>query len=281
MPFLQGTMFRFSQMDPLADNFSQEMLRLCKADPMLALFLLRLANSGRGAKNQPVTTINDALRKVRPQRLFHLIDSASVTRIFSPSKPEYKGLWQHSIETAVFAEFSARKIEGFSVPPALAYNAGFIHDIGRFLFLEHTPQTLDDTEKVGWTTPMELPDLERMLLGLDHAELGYRAAEKWGLPNILQRMLRHHHHYGLWLDSNFPKLLRELVVIVQFADFVSVLVEKDPDWVDWKPAALREAIQHRCVHPSWEDVHLPVAEMADKLPALNRVCQERLALIGL
>jgi len=55
-----------------------------------------------------------------------------------------------------------------------AYLAGLLHDIGRFVLFDQSPEFIRAVDDLAWTTPTELIEAERQICGIDHAELGGR-----------------------------------------------------------------------------------------------------------
>jgi putative nucleotidyltransferase with HDIG domain len=76
---------------------------------------------------------------------------------------------------------------------SLAFTGGLLHDIGKIVldvFLKRRYHEVRSKVEAGST----FQDAERMVLGIEHAELGSHMAERWGFPESLVRMIGHHHH---------------------------------------------------------------------------------------
>jgi putative nucleotidyltransferase with HDIG domain len=99
-------------------------------------------------------------------------------------------LWEHSVATAVAARVIARKLNG---EDNLAFTAGLLHDIGKLvlgMFLEGSQQSV--FEKTG-PSGLSFLETEKLILGVDHAEIGGRLLTRWNFPDNLISAILHHH----------------------------------------------------------------------------------------
>ncbi len=98
----------------------------------------------------------------------------------------------HSLAAACCAEALAH----FVLPPEqrqAAYLAGLLHDIGKSALDETMPKSFERLVRQARDTGQELCDVEQAQLGLDHASLGKRLAEKWQLPEAITACIWLHH----------------------------------------------------------------------------------------
>ena len=98
----------------------------------------------------------------------------------------------HSLATACCAE----ELAAFVLPPEqrpAAYLAGLLHDIGKPALDEIMPKSFERLVQQARATGAELYEVEQEHLGLDHASLGKRLAEKWQLPASIVSCIWLHH----------------------------------------------------------------------------------------
>jgi len=71
--------------------------------------------------------------------------------------------------------------------------AGLLHDIGRLVLFKHVPElTAAALSEVG-RNGRPLLDVEREMLGFDHAVLGGMLLRKWRFPESLEQAVWRHH----------------------------------------------------------------------------------------
>jgi HD-like signal output (HDOD) protein len=171
------------------DSTAEELAAVIKLDAGLVARLLRLANSvyyrGQGVKN-----IDEAVVRIGIQGVRNMAFALSLVRQFRPLQFKYHQFWQHSLAVAQTVQTLEQRC---ATPIPEAYPAGLLHDIGMLVF--------DRTLGVGYAELLSkaraqsrpLHELEREVLGTDHAEVGGRLLEMWRVPEVLaESVLRHH-----------------------------------------------------------------------------------------
>ncbi|MDH3325557.1 MAG: HDOD domain-containing protein [Gammaproteobacteria bacterium] len=167
-------------------------------DPDLTARLLKLVNSSYYGFETPVDTVSRAIMMVGLRDLQSMIWASSAVETFnhlSPSDANMAGFWRHSIFCAVTARILAR--ECHILHPERLFVAGLLHDIGRLLIFHKLPeqaQLIIDKEKMSLNR--DVADIEREVLGFDHAEIGKALCESWGLPEGLSYSIGSHHTPG-------------------------------------------------------------------------------------
>lgn len=274
LPLLPSLVCDLMSLDTDSSDFFSIVAELAKKDPPLTAKVLKIVNSASSSPTQDISNLEQALIRVGVAKILSFITSVSVSRVFTPSTDQQKGLWQHSLETAKLAEFIAENTPSFNVDKDLAYTCGLLHDIGRFVLFEISAKAIDVIDSAGWDSPIELPDTETKILGFTHAEVGHLAAKKWRLPKIVTEVIRHHHRYDLWEYPDVPEDFKQLETIIQFADFISVWITKNPTWPDLSKAELRKEIKAACIHDAWPDISFPIDKIVEELPLLSVECNQ-------
>jgi len=281
LPLLPSVTWELSELSHDADNFYEKVTELAEQDPPLTAKILKFANSASSSPVSQIHNVHHALVRLGVLNTLDLITALAVEKAFKPSKAEHKGIWRHSIETAIFSRFLVDHMPGFHVSGSLAYTCGLLHDIGRFVLLQISFKIIDLVDMKGWSTPEELPDVERELFGFSHAEVGYIAAERWQLPKAVCNTLRFHHHYNLWNLEEASQSFLQLLTVIQFADFLSVLLIKNPDWSDWSKEELKVQISEYCIHSDWPGIQFPIDALIQELPELASKCERILSCAGI
>lgn len=228
MPLLPAVVARITNLPTDPTTLTREVERLARRDPPLAIRLLRMANVPRGAGAPPsIHTIPVAIARVGARRLAQTLTQLAVAQVFVPTTLGQKRLWLHAVQVGLLAKRIAELRPSSHAPPESAYLAGLLHDIGRFLMFQHSPQELGAVEETGWSSPLELIAAERRICGFNHAALGGAACQRWSLPEQIGGAVRLHHNPSFKAGTD-PAVIR-LVRCVQLADAVSCGLLTTPD----------------------------------------------------
>jgi len=129
-----------------------------------------------------------------------------------------KDLLLHSQAVALCAESLARLAEA-GVVPSLAYTAGLLHDIGKFALSDAMPKSFARIVEQARAAGTCARSIEQQHLGVDHAILGRRLAQKWRLPEPIIMAIWLHHGDTAIISSALPGA--KLAQIVQLADLLA------------------------------------------------------------
>lgn len=205
--------------------------RVISRDQGLAARVLRTCNSSFYARASEVQSLSQAVvvlgqRAVRNLVFFH---SLPVGRGQGGRMSDVEhGLWMHSVSTAIASRLLASQIG--RIDPELAFLAGLFHDLGRMLLLKARTTTY---EELATASPRGRPDLEleRMHLGVTHAEAGEAALRRWHLGDDLATVALAHHQP--------PAAAGPLLALVMVADGLQV----DADQASLSPMAQDAAVR--------------------------------------
>lgn len=208
-------------------------------DPSLSAKLLKLVNSafyGRAMRAvqqrfpAKVDNLNRAVMIVGGKQLTTLALGISVLPIFQDIPREYidmKSFWMHSIACGVIARGLAAKIHPGNEESYFV--AGLLHDIGRLIMYKHVPAlsglALNRARKDG----VLLVEAEREIFSWDHAKMGGLLLRKWQYPEVLEKLVRHHH------DLADPLGVNESAVI-HVADIITNAMEVGSSGERYVPA---------------------------------------------
>ncbi len=177
--------------DMTVGQLSQVILR----DQSLTANILKLANSAFYGHARRVTTVTEAVVLLGFSAIKSLAISSHTSRLLSGALPGYglqQGeLWKHSIAVA----FTARRlaVEVQLAPVEEAFVAGLLHDIGKTILSSYMENAFDEVTRIAQERRMPFHEVERDLLGFDHAELGAHVAVAWSFPAELEEAIRCHH----------------------------------------------------------------------------------------
>jgi HD-like signal output (HDOD) protein len=161
-------------------------------DQVLAMRVLRVANSSFFGMPARVSSIKDAVHLIGTANLRSLALAAGLMRHL-PTRVgigfDYRAFWKHGLGTALNARALAARANH---EDGTAFTAGLLHDIGELILATCAPESY---RQVAAARAHERPlvDTERELLGFDHALVGYELARQWRFPHAIQIAIHYHH----------------------------------------------------------------------------------------
>lgn len=180
----------------------QRIVDLIEFDPVLAVRILRLANSTFFGLRRRVATIKDAVVVLGVQGVRNI--AVGVALLPDPGTNEYFGLklstrsglchyafLDHALAVAIAARRIATQIASKNAEEA--FLAGLIHDLGKLFLAAIDPGAYRQTLREAAERHCDPVLVERELFGSDHAEISARLCELWNLPPALARIIRAHH----------------------------------------------------------------------------------------
>jgi putative nucleotidyltransferase with HDIG domain len=186
---------------PLLPQVSQQVVALCNSadvdsrrlaevvhrDQALAANLLRLANSAAFGGKVAIVSLQQAISRLGLVRIGEIaLLVAAQAGVFQVKEHQAvaRGLWRHSLVTALFAREIARQrrrnVEG-------GFLCGLLHDAGKAVILAALGKQGGDVVK------KLLPDELLALLDGEHCRAGALLAQSWRLPETVAQAIAHHH----------------------------------------------------------------------------------------
>lgn len=216
LPVLPTAVARLMSLNPRAESYFDDVVEIIEHEPNYAVKLLSHANSVTMRSQKPITKIRDAVVRIGAKGASGLVLALAVARVFVPTHPWETGLWLHAIHVGALSRCLARVLARPDLDPEVAYLAGLLHDVGRFILFNEAPNALKHVDEASWATPREMLAAETQICGIDHTELGAHAAESWCLPHVIVEVIRNHHTPATRRDATSM-----LIGIVQVADEIA------------------------------------------------------------
>lgn len=269
LPVLPTAVSKLMALRPRNESYFDEVVELVNGEPSFTVRLLAAANSVSSAPGSPVTSSRAAVARIGATSATQLMLASAVTHIFSPRDDWERGFWVHALRAALTARALAERLGGAELAND-AYASGLLHDVGRFVMFQVSPEQLRKVDETGSQPFAELLSLERSVFGLSHAELGAVVAEQWRLPALLALVIREHHHPSAPALAERP---RQLLALVKLADQVQAQL---------RPGAepLTEAELERMARVVPAPLHFTGLELRLGLQAAKQETEHTLQLLG-
>jgi putative nucleotidyltransferase with HDIG domain len=160
------------------------------ADPPLAIKTLRLVNTAYYGLRQKVSTIEHAVVLLGIKVVKNLAFTATV---FDIMKGGVETFYRHSVTCGMAMRALVEAGGGGLESAEEAFVCGLLHDIGKVILDEFFPK--ESAEALQLSIERRLPayEAERAMIGVDHALIGARMAQRWKLAEPLVNGVAGHH----------------------------------------------------------------------------------------
>ena len=197
-------------------RYTSQIAEIIRRDPSLTARLLRLVNSVYYGISTPVKNIEEAVFYLGVRQIRQL---AVVTPIIEDLQKlagnrrfDWPQFWRHCIGTALMTRDVIDIVQ--SPNEETDYVGGLLHDVGKIVMASAFPEHFREIYFTKGTAEGDLLERERVVLGVDHAELGAMYLKKQVLPEAFVSIVQFHHQ---------PERAREhgsIVAAVQVADLL-------------------------------------------------------------
>lgn len=202
------------------DSSFEELATLIEKDQALAVNVLKIANSAYYRRVTAVSSIKEAVVVLGFETLDELITIACVSPHLHKRLKGYDikadSVWWHSLASA-----SGAKIIAHMTDPSFeneAFTAGLIHDVGKLVFDKYVYERKDIFLEHMSDDQVTFYDAEKIIFGLDHAEIAEKICKKWNFPKRITTAIKYHHNP--WASRN-----NELSYIVHASDQIAAWAE--------------------------------------------------------
>lgn len=166
-----------------------ELAAVVQQDPSLTAKVLQLVNSAFFGLGRKTSTILEALMHLGLEALRGLVLLMHTASELELDPSEHLMLQRHAVLTARMAS----RIATPPVEPREAFTAGMLADIGRLILVGRMYDASKEALARSLATGRPLHELERELLGFDHAHLGAYLLGLWNLPYSVVEAVAYHH----------------------------------------------------------------------------------------
>lgn len=203
-----------------SDTSIAKIAKLIERDPALAANLLRIANSAFLGLPVKVDSVRAAIVRLGTSKVSQVVTGFAVMPQSTQPLTGYglprKSLWENALAVATATD-ELTKLAG-KKPPADAYTAGLLHDLGKLVLDPFVAEAAQEIGRFAFEEIRSFDAAEREVLGIDHAEAGAALLDSWHLPENLVAAVRYHHE-----PESAPPQLTELVDLLHLGDQIVMM----------------------------------------------------------
>ena len=195
---------------------AQEIAEVIEKDTNLSARILRIVNSAFYNFPSRIDKISRAVTIMGTRQMATLASGINCLKIFQmiPSRVvDMKSFWEHSL----LCGLGARLLGGYKniQNTERLFVAGMIHDMGLLALYNRLPDVACLIIEKARSEFRPLHEVEKEVLGLDHAELAHILMKRWRFPLSLETIIRYHHR-----PLRSPNTLE--AAIVHLADMIAI-----------------------------------------------------------
>lgn len=263
LPIVISTLLAIDEDNPYSLDYA---LSIAKADPCFAARVISLAYRHRDYEMTDALALGPAIRALGKEGLATPLLDHSKALVFAPSKDAQKHLWMHAIQVAMLSE-QLSYLVSWEVDGELAYFAGLLHDLGRFVSYFKESDLPIYLEAYGLAMPEDLTDAEAANAVVSHTLVGPTASETWGLPTVFRDVMARHHIIAHIEEVQDTTSI--LIGIVRLADAISyqLLSGHEPETPEFH-AMLEEHMKFDSI------VHGDLVSTAERIARMSRQCAD-------
>jgi putative nucleotidyltransferase with HDIG domain len=202
------------------DSSLNELVDVIKYDQGTTANLLKTCNSAYFGLKTRISSVKQAVAYLGVEKVACLVTLSSSANNFKKAQSGYDlnegELWRYSVSSALIAQELAEKLCPENI--SLIFTAALLKDIGKVVLSTYVKDAFNDIIEAVNTKGLAFVEAEREIIGIDHAELGARFAEKWHFAPEMVDIIRHHHapDRASGGDMNIP--------IVYLADSICMMI---------------------------------------------------------
>jgi signal transduction histidine kinase/HD-like signal output (HDOD) protein len=233
LPTLNAVAVRVIELTTSDSSAADDVVAVISSDPALAGKVLQVSRRVDRTRGGSITTIEravvhlgfEAVRSIALSvQIFDLFDgiqsAGGEVRDAATDIPAFDRLafWHHSLAVGCVSQALAPHID---VPPAEAFLAGLMHDLGLLALHVLLPRSIDRVCRLAEAGGVSIDHACSKVIGITTTTAGRRLAERWNLPPAIADAIWLHGQRFSSLPGPRQLPHRELVGVVTLADTIA------------------------------------------------------------
>jgi putative nucleotidyltransferase with HDIG domain len=199
---------------------SADIVEVIKYDLGITANLLRKCNSAYFGHKKKVTSIKQAVSYLGIDQVVSLVVMGNSANNFNRGQKGYDlkegELWRYSVSSAIIAQELAEKRNIGNL--SLVFTSALLKDIGKLILHTYVNESFEDIMGLVQDQGLTFREAEEKVLGIDHAEIGARVAERWNFNPATINIIRYHH------DPDKAPPMDPFIPIIYLADSICMMI---------------------------------------------------------
>jgi putative nucleotidyltransferase with HDIG domain len=176
-------------------RYNSQIAEIIRRDPSLTTRLLKLVNAVHYGTAKPAKNLDEAVFYLGVRQIRQLAMGTQIIEDFQKlaegHRFPWRQLWRHSIATALMTREITDLLQ--TQDDEIDYIGGLVHDVGKIVMASTFPDHFDEIYQRRTAAGGDLLQIEREVLGVDHADLGAMYMRKQGLADSFIEIVQFHH----------------------------------------------------------------------------------------
>jgi len=172
-----------------------QLVDIIKYDQGITANLLRICNSSYFGLKKKMISIKQAVAYLGIEKVASLVMMGNSADSFKKAQRGYDlnegELWRYSVSSALMAQDLAEKRGLKNI--YLIFTSALLKDIGKVILSTYVRESFEDIIKMVQDKGLTFIEAEKEVIGIDHAELGAMASERWNFSPDMVNIIRNHH----------------------------------------------------------------------------------------
>lgn len=206
------------QQDP--DSSMDDLTKVVSHDAMTTANLLKAANTAYFARNKPVDSVQQAVVFLGMNEVVDLVLMSNSKKNLERAQKGYGlstgDLWRNSVSSALISRTLSQKL-GIA-NEHLVFTGALLKDIGKVVLEQYVAECAQEIMTLVQQHKYSFQEAEKVVIGIDHAELGAMTAEVWRFSPKMVDIIKHHH------QPAYATLAKQETVVVYLSDLLCMMM---------------------------------------------------------
>lgn len=206
------------QQDP--DSSMDDLTKVVSHDAMTTANLLKAANTAYFARGKPVDSVKQAVVFLGMDEVVDLVLMSNSKKNLETAQKGYGlstgDLWRNSVISALISKTLSQKL-GLA-NEHLVFTGALLKDIGKVILEQYVAECAQEIMTLVEQHKYSFQEAEKVVIGIDHAQLGAMTAEVWRFSPKMVDIIKHHHQ-----PAN-ATLAKQEAIVVHLSDLLCMMM---------------------------------------------------------